>query len=111
MNAVALTGTLVADPRLHEDDAEPVRCRMRLAVSRHARGGQRGHDADWRTFVREALKRFAGSVEQRRPDIRGVPCLGGAALWGQRDRLGPKATDRVLTGPRWWTGLRTRRAT
>ncbi|MDQ3933689.1 MAG: single-stranded DNA-binding protein [Actinomycetota bacterium] len=41
MNSVALTGTLIEDPRLHEDDAEPVRCRMRIAVPRHARGGQR----------------------------------------------------------------------
>jgi single-stranded DNA-binding protein len=41
MNSVALTGTLVEDPALHEDGAEPVRCRMRLAVPRHARGGQK----------------------------------------------------------------------
>ena len=41
MNSVALTGTLTEDPELHEDGAEPVRCRMRLAVPRHARSGQR----------------------------------------------------------------------
>ncbi|TML33047.1 MAG: single-stranded DNA-binding protein [Actinobacteria bacterium] len=40
MNSVALSGTLTEDPELHEDGAEPVRCRMRLAVPRHARGGQ-----------------------------------------------------------------------
>ena len=41
MNSVALTGTLTEDPELHENGAEPVRCRMRLAVPRHARGGRR----------------------------------------------------------------------
>jgi single-strand DNA-binding protein len=41
MNSVALTGTLTEDPELHEDGAQPVRCRMRLAVPRHARGGRR----------------------------------------------------------------------
>ena len=40
MNSVALTGTLTEDPQLHEDGADPVRCRMRLAVSRYARSGQ-----------------------------------------------------------------------
>ncbi len=40
MNAVALTGTLVEDPTLREG-ADPVRCTMRLAVPRHARGGRR----------------------------------------------------------------------
>jgi single-stranded DNA-binding protein len=41
MNSVALSGILIEDPDLREDGAEPVRCRMRLAVPRHARGGQR----------------------------------------------------------------------
>jgi single-stranded DNA-binding protein len=41
MNSVALTGVLTEDPELHEDGADPVRCRMRLAVPRHARGGRR----------------------------------------------------------------------
>jgi single-strand DNA-binding protein len=41
MNTVALTGTLVEDPDLYEDGDEPVRCTMRLAVPRHARGGRR----------------------------------------------------------------------
>ena len=41
MNSVALTGVLTEDPALHEDGAEPVRCRMRLAVPRHARSGLR----------------------------------------------------------------------
>ncbi|HEX8745150.1 MAG TPA: single-stranded DNA-binding protein [Thermoleophilaceae bacterium] len=41
MNSVALTGTLTEDPELHEDGDEPVRCTMRLAVSRYARGGRR----------------------------------------------------------------------
>ena len=40
MNSVALTGTLVEDPALREG-ADPVRCTMRLAVPRHARGGRR----------------------------------------------------------------------
>ena len=38
MNLVALTGVLTEDPQLHEDGTEPVRCRMRLTVPRHARG-------------------------------------------------------------------------
>jgi single-stranded DNA-binding protein len=41
MNSVALTGVLAEDPELHEEGAEPVRCRMRLAVPRHARSGRR----------------------------------------------------------------------
>jgi single-stranded DNA-binding protein len=41
MNSVALTGSLTQDPELHEDGADPVRCRMRLAVPRHAPGGRR----------------------------------------------------------------------
>jgi single-stranded DNA-binding protein len=41
MNSVALNGILTEDPELQEDGAEPVRCRMRLAVPRHARGGRR----------------------------------------------------------------------
>ena len=40
MNSVALTGFLIEDPDLREDGAELPRCRMRIAVSRYARGGQ-----------------------------------------------------------------------
>jgi single-stranded DNA-binding protein len=40
VNSVALTGTLTQDPELHDDAADPVRCRMLLAVPRHARGGR-----------------------------------------------------------------------
>ena len=40
MNSVALIGTLIEDPALREG-AGPLRCTMRLAVPRHARGGHR----------------------------------------------------------------------
>jgi hypothetical protein len=45
MNSVALTGVLTEDPELYEDGADPVRCRMRLAVPRNTRAAAAGSPA------------------------------------------------------------------
>jgi single-stranded DNA-binding protein len=58
MNSVALTGTLVEDPVLQENGADPARCTMRLAVPRHARAGRREPGVVYvavKTFGLEAL--------------------------------------------------------
>ena len=71
MNSVALTGVLTEDPQLHEDGAEPVRCRMRLAVpcTRAAAGGSRASSTS-RSHVRLEARDCAERL--RRGDRIGV---------------------------------------
>ena len=72
MNSVALTGVLTEDPQLHEDGAEPVRCRMRLAVPRHARSGQREPGVVYIAVTTFGLEAHGCAERLRRGDRIGV---------------------------------------
>jgi single-strand DNA-binding protein len=72
MNSVALTGTLVEDPVLQENGADPVRCTMRLAVPRHARGGQRSPGVVYVAVTTFGLEARDCAERLRRGDRIGV---------------------------------------
>lgn len=72
MNSVALTGTLTEDPKLHEDGSEQVRCRMRLAVPRHARGGQQQPGVVYVAVTTFGLEAHDCAERLRRGDRIGV---------------------------------------